>query len=66
MAARPRVERPAVHGGDATESSVLAHQPELLQAFLRLYGTLWSHGVVDHFTKEVARIRNARITDCGY
>jgi AhpD family alkylhydroperoxidase len=45
---------------------VLAHQPELLRAFLRLYGTLWSRGVVDHATKEVARLRNARVTDCRY
>lgn len=66
MAGRPRVAPPAVEGGDAVQSSPLAHQPELLNAFLRLYGTLWSHGVVDHPTKEIARIRNARITDCGY
>lgn len=45
---------------------MLAHQPELLRAFLRLYGTLWSAGVVDHPTKEVARLRNARITNCNY
>jgi AhpD family alkylhydroperoxidase len=47
-------------------SSVLAHQPELLQAFLRLYGTLWRRGVLDHPTKEVARLRNARVTGCAY
>ena len=27
---------------------------------------LWSHGEVDHTAKEIARLRNARITDCGY
>ena len=28
--------------------------------------TLWSRGVVDHPTKEVARLRNARVTGCGF
>jgi AhpD family alkylhydroperoxidase len=62
----PRLAPPEAPGADAISSSVLAHQPELLRAFLRLYGTLWSHGVVDHPTKEVLRIRNARVTDCNY
>ena len=44
----------------------LGHQPELWRLFQRLYGTLWSRGVLDHATKEVARLRNARITGCGY
>jgi hypothetical protein len=30
-----------------------------------LYGTFWSHGVLDHPTKGVARLRNARMTVCG-
>jgi hypothetical protein len=50
----------------AISASVLAEQPEALVAFLRLYGTLWSHGEVEHSIKEIARLRNARITDCGY
>lgn len=41
------------------------HVPELWTAFNRFYGALWTHGVVDQPTKEVARLRNARITDCG-
>ena len=41
------------------------HQPELFARFNRFYGTLWSEGVLDQPTKEIARIRNARITDCG-
>ena len=66
MSGGPRIKPPAGAGGDAISSSALGHQPEALDAFLRLYGTLWSRGVVDHSTKELARIRNARITDCGY
>lgn len=57
---------PPPDGPDAAAYGVLAHQPELLRAFQRLYGTLWSHGVLDAPTKEVARIRNARTIDCRY
>ena len=41
------------------------HRPDLWAAFNRFYGTLWSEGVVDQPTKEVARLRNARVTGCG-
>ncbi len=51
---------------DAIGGSVLAEQPEALMGFLRLYGTLWSHGRLPQAVKEVARLRNARITDCAY
>ena len=57
---------PPPPGDGAAAYGVLAHQPELLQAFRRLYGTLWSEGVVDQATKEVARIRNARTVGCRY
>ena len=46
--------------------SVLGHLPRALEAFERLYARLWQSGVLDPVTKELARIRNARITDCGY
>lgn len=45
--------------------SFLDHQPELFAAFNRLYGTLWTDGVLDEPTKEVARLRNARVTGCN-
>ncbi|MGZ8765966.1 MAG: carboxymuconolactone decarboxylase family protein [Acidimicrobiia bacterium] len=41
------------------------HRPELWAAFNRYYGTLWSDGIVDQPTKEVGRLRNARVTGCG-
>ncbi len=41
------------------------HAPALWAAFNRYYGTLWSEGIVDEPTKEVARLRNARVTGCG-
>ena len=61
----PRIRPPAGGGDDPIRSSALGHQPEALAAFMRLYGTLWSHGILDHSTKEMARIRNARTLDCG-
>jgi alkylhydroperoxidase family enzyme len=60
----PRVKPPATTSTDPVQASPLALQPALLDAFLTLYGTLWSRGVVEHATKEVARIRNARRIDC--
>jgi alkylhydroperoxidase family enzyme len=65
MSTTPRVQS-GVPGEPAIFKTVLAHQPEVFEAFWKLYGTFWSHGVVDHATKETARMRNARKTDCGY
>ncbi len=41
------------------------HQPEMLATFNRFYGEMWSRGLLDQPTKEVARIRNARLVDCN-
>ena len=49
-----------------TLREAFALQPDLLDAFWDLYGTVWMDGCVDHATKEVARLRNARVPDCGY
>jgi AhpD family alkylhydroperoxidase len=59
------VKPPKTRGADPISGSALAHQPEALAAFLKLYGTLWSRGVLDQATKELARIRNARTIDCA-
>ena len=45
--------------------SALAQQPALNDAFWQLYRLLWNRGVLDHRAKEIARIRNARATNCG-
>jgi len=45
--------------------SALALVPSMNDAFWRLYGEYWSRGVLDERTKEVARIRNARMVNCG-
>jgi hypothetical protein len=46
-------------------ASFFDYTPEVFGAFNVLYGTLWSAGGVDQPTKEVARLRNARVVDCG-
>ena len=40
----PRVRPPEAARPDPITGSALGHQPEALLAFLKLYGTLWSHG----------------------
>jgi hypothetical protein len=65
MATTPRMEG-AVEGQPTTFGGILAHQPHLARQFSEAYAIFWSHGVLDHPTKEAVRIRNARITDCGY
>ncbi len=52
--------------GATTLREAFRLQPDLFDAFWDLYGTMWMDGRVDHATKEVVRLRNARVTDCGY
>lgn len=61
-----RLPRPPSAPDALAAYGLLAHSPDVLRAFLGLYGRLWRDGVVDHPTKEVVRLRNARVTDCGY
>jgi hypothetical protein len=58
MSTRPRIKI-------GEQGSALALQPTLNEAFWRLYGVYWSRGVLDQRTKEIARIRNARMVNCG-
>ena len=62
----PRILPPADAGNDPVKGSALGHQPELLERFNTVYATLWSRGVLDHPAKEIARLRNARITNCVF
>jgi alkylhydroperoxidase family enzyme len=61
-----RIGLPKPLGSDPIQASALAHQPAALAAFMKLYGTLWSRGLLDHSTREMARIRSARTVDCGF
>ena len=65
MATTPRLAS-AVDAQPAAFGTILAHAPNVARAFGGLYGQFWSHGVLDHASKETVRLRNARITDCGY
>ncbi len=47
-------------------SGLFAAAPGAGEAFTNLYGTFWGEGRLDHQLKEVVRLRNARLTDCGY
>ena len=47
-------------------SGMFAGNPELGRAFGQLYGVFWREGALDSRVKETVRIRNARVTDCGY
>jgi len=53
-------DRPADFG------SALAHQPEMASRFADLYAHFWQQGRVSQRIKEITRLRNARITDCGF
>ena len=44
----------------------MSHVPEVTGRFFELYAEFWQNGVVPASLKEMTRIRNARITDCGY
>ena len=65
MSTNPRLEPPDPDA-PADLRSVLAHAPDLLATFWTLYGRMWQSPVVDQATKEVARLRNARVVDCGF
>ena len=65
MSTNPRIKS-AVPGQPANFGTVLAHAPNLAARFAELYAEFWQNGVADPAIKEMTRIRNARITDCGY
>ena len=65
MSTIPRVSS-AIDGQPANLGTALAHCPDLASGFRHLYGTMWNDGVVDMALKETVRMRNARVTDCGY
>ena len=61
-----RLPPPAGAPASLRSYGLLAHAPDVLAAFMDLYGRLWRDGVVPQSIKEVARLRNARLTGCGY
>ena len=65
MSSTPRLD-PVDPTARPVFGSILGHQPQLAKAFSTLYAEFWQRGELDHITKETTRLRNARITDCGY
>lgn len=65
MSTKPRIDS-VVPDQAPNLGNVLAHVPEVAGLFFDLYAEFWQNGVVDPAIKEMTRIRNARITDCGY
>lgn len=60
----------AVTGKPAGIRTVFAHHPSLRERFDSMYAVLWSGTeanppAVGADEKELVRLRNARITDCG-
>ena len=52
--------------GTQYKSGLMWPNEEIGGQFRDLYGTFWSGGVLSQQLKEAVRVRNARITDCGY
>ncbi len=65
MSTIPRVSS-AIAGQPAHFGTVLAHQPAIAASFAALYGRFWDSDVLAARIKEVARMRNARVTQCGF
>ena len=65
MSYKPRIPS-AVPGSPENFATVMAHVPEIIQRFGELYAHFWQRGIVAAEIKEMTRIRNARITDCGF
>lgn len=65
MSTTPRVGS-AIPGAPAEFGTVMSHTPEIIGSFGALYAEFWQQGLISQEVKEMTRIRNARITDCGY
>ena len=65
MSTKPRIAS-AVAGQPASFATVMQHTPAATGAFFDLYAHFWQQGEVAVDIKEMTRLRNARITDCGY
>ena len=65
MSSKPRF--PAATKGAAPDfGAVMGHIPNTTGCFFELYGAFWQGGSIGADIKEMTRLRNARITDCGY
>ncbi len=52
--------------GRDDKSGLFLANPLVGERFGDLYGSFWCDGNLSHELKEVVRLRNAQLTDCGY
>lgn len=64
MSTTPRLKPPA--NASADFGGYMSWIGRTTAAFFDLYAEYWQRGVVPPDLKETTRLRNARITDCGY
>jgi len=65
MSTTPRIKS-AVPGEVPNFGNVLAHAPDMINRFGELYAQLWQQGTLPADLREMTRLRNARVTDCGF
>lgn len=65
MSTTPRIGS-AIPGTPSEFGTVMIHTPDIIAKFGELYAEFWQQGLISQEVKEMTRIRNARITDCGY
>ncbi|MCR9279733.1 MAG: hypothetical protein NXH85_17380 [Pseudomonadaceae bacterium] len=65
MSSRARVDS-AIDGQESDFGTILSHTPATLAAFGELYAEFWQNGSPGPVMKELTRLRNARVTDCGF
>ena len=65
MSTTPRL-LPANPNASADLGNVLAHAPQMIGRFGELYAALWQTGTLTPDLREMTRLRNARVTDCGF
>lgn len=65
MSSTPRLPS-AQPGAPASFATVAGHAAETMSRFGALYAEFWQNGIVSADLKEITRIRNARVTDCGF
>ncbi|HSG79932.1 MAG TPA: hypothetical protein VLD62_10160 [Acidimicrobiia bacterium] len=57
---------PRVPVGEDRLRVMFEHNRELGRRFATLYGVYWREGSLEQGLKELIRMRNARMTDCGW
>ena len=65
MSTTPRLA-PPTEDMTADFGSLMGHAPNTMMRFFQMYARFWQEGVLAAEVKEMTRMRNARITDCGY